>query len=76
MKKEIRKITANVKGQDIDFDKVYVVNEQGVEVYNRDTEIENDINLYNVYKKSNNLLTTYEVVKLEDSMDLLKKTLL
>lgn len=76
MKKEIRKITANIKGQDIDFDKVYVVNEQGVEVYNRDTEIENDINLYNVYKKSNNLLTTYEVVKLEDSMDLLKKTLL
>ena len=57
-----RKIKANVKGRIIEFDEYYMINSKtGEEIFNRDIEIENDIRLYDLYKKQMNLLTSSEI---------------
>lgn len=59
---KIRRIEANVKGKIIEFDEYYMINpETGQEVFDRDVEIENDMRLYDIYKKQMNLLTSAEI---------------
>ena len=59
---KIRRIEANVKGKIIEFDEYYMINpETGQEVFDRDVEIENDMRLYDIYKKQMNLLTSVEI---------------
>lgn len=58
----IRRVVVNVKGIDIEFDEYYKINpENGEEVFDRNIEIDNDIRLYDIYKKRVNLLTTNEI---------------
>lgn len=48
----IRRVVVNVKGIDIEFDEYYKINpENGEEVFDRNIEIDNDIRLYDIYKK-------------------------
>ena len=48
-----RKTVANVKGMDIEFEEYYLINpETNEEIFDRDIEIENDLRLYDIYKKS------------------------
>lgn len=57
-----RRVVVNVKGIDIEFDEYYMINpENWEEVFDRNIEIENDIRLYDIYKKRVNLLTSNEV---------------
>lgn len=58
----IRRIMVSVKDMEIEFDEYYKINpENGEEVFDRNIEIENDIRLYDIYKKRVNLLTTNEI---------------
>lgn len=57
----VRKTTANVKGQLIEFDECYIVDDNGNEVFDRNIEIDNDARLYDIYKKINKLLTRNEI---------------
>lgn len=59
---KMRKIEANVKGKMIEFDEYYMVDPiTGEEIFDRNIEIENDIRLYDIYKKQMNLLTSSEI---------------
>lgn len=71
---KIRKIKANVKGKIIDFDEYYVVDPTtGEEVFDRNIEIENDIRLYDIYKKQMNLLTSSEIKNIRKKYDMNQK---
>lgn len=51
-----RKVEANVKGKIIEFDEYYMIDPvTKEEVFDRNIEIENDIRLYDIYKKQMNL---------------------
>ncbi len=57
-----RKVEVNVKGKMIEFDEFYKIDPKtGEEVFDRNIEIENDIRLYDIYKKQMNLLTSSEI---------------
>lgn len=57
-----RKVKTNVKGKIIEFDEYYMINpETKEEIFDRNLEIENDIRLYDIYKKQMNLLTSNEI---------------
>lgn len=57
-----RKVEVNVKGKMIEFDELYKIDPKtGEEVFDRNIEIENDIRLYDIYKKQMNLLTSSEI---------------
>lgn len=59
---KVRKVEANVKGINIEFDEYYKINPvTGEEIFDRDLEIENDTRLYDIYKKQMNLLTSSEI---------------
>ena len=70
---KIRKIITEVKGQKVEFDEYYLIDENGNEIFDRDIEIENDKRLYDVYKKQNNLLTISEIKKIRNKYDLNQK---
>lgn len=58
----MRKIIANVKGKEIEFEEYYMIDpENGEEIFDRNLEIENDMRLYDIYKKQVNLLTSTEI---------------
>lgn len=55
---KIRRAEVNVKGKIIEFDEYYMIDPvTGEEVFDRNIEIENDVRLYDIYKKQMNLLT-------------------
>lgn len=57
-----RKVEVNVKGKMIEFNELYKIDPKtGEEVFDRNIEIENDIRLYDIYKKQMNLLTSSEI---------------
>ena len=59
---KVRKVIVNVKGIDIEFDEYYRVDlKNGEEKFDRKIEIENDIRLYDIYKKKMGLLTSEEI---------------
>lgn len=64
MRKNIktRKVKVTVKGIIIEFDENYMIDPTtGEEIFDRNIEIENDIRLYDIYKKQMNLLTSLEI---------------
>lgn len=63
MKRNVKtRITeVEVKGQKIVFDEYYKVDEDENEIFDRELELENDIRLYEIYKKQNGLLTIEEI---------------
>ncbi len=69
----IRKEKVNVKGKLIEYDEYYLVDENGEEIFDRDVEIENDQRLYDIYKKQNNLLTSFEIKKIRKKYGLTQK---
>ena len=69
----IRKAKVNVKGTLIEYDEYYLVDEMGEEIFDRNIEIENDKQLYDIYKKQNNLLTNSEIKKIRQKYGLTQK---
>lgn len=69
----VRKVEVQVKDKLITFDEYYLVNEHGEEIFNRDLEIENDLRLYDIYKKESNLLTKTEIKKIRNKYGLTQK---
>ena len=69
-----RKTVANVKGMDIEFEEYYLINpETNEEIFDRDIEIENDLRLYDIYKKSVNLLTSKEIKEIRKKYEMNQK---
>lgn len=59
---KIRKVTTEVKGIEITFDEYYKIDPNtGEEIFDRELEIKNDSNLYDIYKKQKGLLTNIEI---------------
>lgn len=71
--KRVRKLEVNVKGDKIEYDEYYLVDDNGEEVFDRNIEIENDIRLYDTYKKKHNLLTSSEIKKIRNKYGLNQK---
>ena len=69
----IRKAKVNVKGTLIEYDEYYLVDEMAEEIFDRNIEIENDKQLYDIYKKQNNLLTNSEIKKIRQKYGLTQK---
>ena len=69
-----REVTTEVKGIKIKFTEKYKVDSKtNEEIFDRDIEQENDIKLYNVYKKRMNLLTTNEIKEIRERYGLSQK---
>lgn len=69
-----RKIVAEVKGKKIEFDEYYMVNPlNNEEVFNRDLELLNDIRLYDIYKRKDNLLTSVEIKEIRKKYEMNQK---
>ena len=69
-----RRIKANVKGKIIEFDEYYMIDPTTKEeVFDRNIEIENDIRLYDIYKKQMNLLTSSEIKNIRKKYDMNQK---
>lgn len=70
----VRKIKYIVKNREIEFEEKYCVDEEtNEEIYDRDIEIENDIALYDLYKKEENLLTSKDIKRIREKYDLNQK---
>ncbi len=67
--------TVKVRDQDITFTEKIAYDENGEEVYQRETEIENYIKLYDIYKQRSGLLTTTELKELREKHNLSQKEL-
>ena len=71
---KIRKITTEVKGTEITFDEYYRIDpETGEEVFDRELEITNDANLYDIYKKQKGLLTISEIKSIRKKYEINQK---
>ena len=71
---KIRRVKANVKGKIIEFDEYYMIDDKTKEeIFNRDIEIENDIRLYDLYKKQMNLLTSSEIKSIRKKYNMTQK---
>ena len=66
-------MTAHVRGVELNFNESYMVNESGEEIYNREIEITNDIELFNLYKTNVGLLSTDEIVEIREEYGLNQK---
>lgn len=70
----VRKIIANVKGKEIEFEEYYMIDpENGEEIFDRNLEIENDMRLYDIYKKQVNLLTSTEIKSIRKKYEMNQK---
>ena len=67
--------TFKVRDQEITFTEKIAYDENGQEVYHRETEMENDIKLYDIYKQRSGLLTTTELKELRNIYNLSQKEL-
>lgn len=71
---KIRKVEANVKGINIEFEEYYKIDPvTGEEIFDRNIEIENDTRLYDLYKKQVNLLTSSEIKAIRKKYDMNQK---
>ena len=69
-----REVTTEVKGIKIKFTEKYKVDSKtNEEIFDRDIEQENDVRLYNIYKKRMNLLTTNEIKEIRERYGLSQK---
>lgn len=70
----IRKETVEVKGVEIEFEEYYMIDpESGEEIFNRELEIENDLRLYDIYKKTQGLLTSSDIKNIRGKYDMTQK---
>lgn len=70
----VRKIIAKVKEKEIEFEEYYVIDPNtGEEIFDRNVEIENDLRLYDVYKKQVNLLTSVEIKAIRKKYEMNQK---
>ena len=65
----VRKIIAKVKEKEIEFEEYYIIEE----IFDRNIEIENDLRLYDVYKKQVNLLTSVEIKSIRKKYEMNQK---
>ena len=71
---KVRRVTAEVKGLKITFDEYYKVDSKtGEEVFDRELEIKNDANLYDIYKKQKGLLTNEEIKSIRNKYEMNQK---
>ena len=70
----VRKIIAKVKEKEIEFEEYYIIDPNtGEEIFDRNIEIENDLRLYDVYKKQVNLLTSVEIKSIRKKYEMNQK---
>ena len=67
--------TVKVRDQEITFIEKIAYDENGEELYHRETEIENYIKLYDIYKQKSGLLTTTDLKELRNIYNLSQKEL-
>jgi len=71
---KIRKATTEVRGIEIVFDEYYKVDPiTGEELFDRELEIRNDANVYNIYKKKKGLLTNAEIKEIRNKYKMNQK---
>lgn len=71
---KIRKTTTEVKGIEITFDEYYRIDQNtGEEIFDRELEIKNDADLYDIYKKQKGLLTISEIKDIRKKYDMNQK---
>lgn len=71
---KIRKVTTEVKGIEITFDEYYRIDPKtGEEIFDRELEIKNDANLYDIYKKQKGLLTNAEIKEIRKKYEMNQK---
>lgn len=68
-----RKIKANIKGEVFEYDELYLVDENGQEVYDRSLEKSNENSLFDNYKRDKKLLTSTEVKNIRKKYGLTQK---
>lgn len=68
-----RKVTYKVKGVDVTFDELYKVNSSNEEVFDRNLEVFNDLNLYEAYKEKTGLLTSENIKNVRDKYKISQK---
>lgn len=68
-----RKIKANIKGEIFEYDELYLVDEDGEEVYDKDVKKINEKNLFDNYKRDKKLLTSEEVKNIRKKYGLTQK---
>lgn len=76
MKKELKERTAtiNVKGENITYVEKYLVDETGEEIFDRNIEFENDINLFDKYKEKMGLLSSSRISAIRKKYNLTQKS--
>lgn len=71
---KIRRTTTEVKGIEITFDEYYKIDDEtGEEIFDRELEIQNDANLYDMYKKQKGLLTISEIKSIRKKYEMNQK---
>lgn len=71
---KIRRTTTEVKGIKITFDEYYKIDDEtGEEIFDRELEIQNDANLYDMYKKQKGLLTISEIKSIRKKYEMNQK---
>lgn len=69
-----RKATTEVRGVEIVFDEYYKVDSNtGEEIFDRELEIMNDANVYDIYKKKKGLLTNAEIKEIRNKYNMNQK---
>lgn len=71
---KIENVKVKVKDLEINYDEKSAYDEKsGEEVFVREIEIENDIKLFDIYKKEKGLMTSYEIKELREKYGLTQK---
>ncbi len=70
----VRKIKTKVKEKEIEFEEYYVIDPYTKEeIFDRNIELENDLRLYDIYKKQVNLLTSEEIKAIRKKYEMNQK---
>lgn len=71
---KIENVKVKVKDLEINYDEKCAYDEKsGEEIFVREIEIENDIKLFDIYKKEKGLMTSYEIKELREKYGLTQK---
>ncbi len=65
--------TVKVKDLEITYNEMVTYNESGEQIYDRENEMKNFIELYDLYKKEKGLLTSFEIKKIREKYNLKQK---
>jgi putative zinc finger/helix-turn-helix YgiT family protein len=71
---KVRKEIVVVKGMTIEFEEYYKIDDiTGEEIFDREIEIENDLRLYDIYKKKKGLLTSNQIKNIRNKYEMTQK---